>query len=72
MKCCFIQEICQHYLTGDNKPNNHDVRNKYPCKRWLAMDCEKMPLLAELGEYATGTVMMCDLAKIKRIREAMK
>ena len=64
---CLYQEVCRHYKTGDNKPKNHDVRNKYPCKQWLAMDCEKMWLLVELQEFATGEIVSCEVAKVRRL-----
>ncbi len=70
-KLCSQQEFCHHYKTGDNKPHNHDIRNKYPCLHWLALDCEKMLLLAELQGWTTGEIMSCDISKITRIKREL-
>ena len=35
MKLCPVQEACVHYKTGTNRPNNHDVRNKYTCSKYV-------------------------------------
>ncbi len=72
MNLCFCQEFCLKYETGDTKPKNHDVRNKWPCKRWLAMDCEKIWILGELQEFTTGKVFACETDKIKKIKERIK
>ena len=37
MKLCPCQEDCVHYDSGDNKPKNHDVRNKYVCMKYVKM-----------------------------------
>ena len=63
---CHLQEICQHFITSDNKPKNHDVRSKYPCQRWLAMDCEKMMIVLELEKFTTGKVTSCNIEDVKR------
>ncbi|KKN74991.1 hypothetical protein LCGC14_0384930 [marine sediment metagenome] len=34
-KLCPVQEACIHYKSGSNRPNNHDVRNKYVCSRYV-------------------------------------
>ena len=34
-KLCLVQEACIHYKSGSNRPNNHDVRNKYACSRYV-------------------------------------
>jgi len=69
---CHLQEICQHFITSDNKPKNHDVRSKFPCQHWLAMDCEKMMLLIELNTFATGEIVSCNIEKIRRIKKELK
>ena len=69
---CPMQEICQHYTTGDNKPKNNDVRHKISCYKWITMECEKIGILAELQEYATGEVMACNLEKIRKIKRGLK
>jgi len=71
MQFCFCQELCSHYNVGDNKPPNHDVRTKYPCRHWLAMDCEKIFALAELQEYCTGQPMACKIDKIHRLKKEL-
>ncbi len=69
-KLCLYQEVCQHYKTGDSKPNNHHVRATIPCKYWLAMDCGKIGELSVLQEFTTGDVMACNIEKRKRLRRA--
>ena len=34
-KLCPAQDVCCHYKTGSNRPNNHDVRNKYVCSKYV-------------------------------------
>ncbi len=68
MKTCRLQEDCPHFTTGDNKPRNHDVRHKHPCKQYLAMSC-RMPL--EIS-YFYGEEVACDLGKIARIKKGLK
>lgn len=38
---CPLSEVCPYYTSGDNKPPNHDVRSKTPCKLFLDMSCEE-------------------------------
>ena len=72
MKHCFVQDICQHYTTGDNKLKGHDTRHHLSCYKWITMECEKIGALAELQEYATGKVMACDIEKIRKIKRGLK
>lgn len=39
LKLCPVQEVCQFYRPWDNKPPNHDVRDKYICKKYIG-GCE--------------------------------
>jgi len=71
MKTCPIQELCNHYTNG-SKRRSHHIRLTDPCNHWLAMNCEKMAILAELTEYATGKVFACNISKIKRIKGDLK
>ena len=68
---CLVQEICRHYTNGINK-RGHYPRVTTPCTRWLLMDCEKIGELSILQEYATGEVMACEVAKIRRIKKELK
>lgn len=69
MKLCPMQESCQHFATGDNKPKNHDVRNKFPCQLWLSMRCSQMFALYDIIEYCYGVRLgACDIGKVKGIR----
>ncbi len=64
MKTCPIQDLCQHFGCGDNKPRNNDVRNKFPCVKFLDMSCaESIRIQIFLGE-----TLACNLEKIKRVR----
>lgn len=67
LKNCPIADICQMYDTGDNKPHNHDVRNKIPCKAFLDFSCI---LSITIQQEAMGLTIACDLDKIKRLRKA--
>jgi len=40
LKKCPVQDICIHYTTGDRKPPNHDIRDKYVCKAFKKDNCE--------------------------------
>ena len=66
MRNCPIQDLCQHFETGDNKPHNAHVRLIIPCTHWLAMACEKMQVLAELTQWATGEKFACNIKKVRR------
>ncbi len=70
-KLCIAQEICQHY-TDNSKSKVHHIRITNPCQHWVSMDCEKMLLLAELQEWTTGEVMVCNIEKGRRIRRVLK
>ena len=67
-KLCSQQELCRHY-TDSSKRKVHHIRITNPCKHWLALDCEKMLILAELQEFTTGEIMACEIAKINRIKK---
>ena len=66
-KLCSEQEFCRHYTDG-SKRRSHHIRIINPCNHWLAMDCEKMMLLAELQEFTTGEIIACDIAKVYRLK----
>jgi len=59
---CPVQECCIHYETGDNKPKNNDVRNKYRCRKYVR-GCE-MALYVET--QIMGLTVACDINKGKR------
>ncbi len=65
MPNCPIAEICCRYTSGNNKPPNHDVRTKTPCKSFLDMSCA---LSVEI-QLACGETLACDISKIKKIKE---
>jgi len=67
MFCCPVQDLCQHFSSGDNKPPNAHVRLTIPCVGWVTMNCKKMECLAELVEFSTGKVFACSIAKHKRL-----
>ena len=61
---CPIQEQCQNYKSGNNKPPNNDVRNKVPCRSFLDMSCQmSLDIQLYLGETLT-----CDIEMVKKIR----
>ena len=39
-RMCDLQHACVKYETGDNKPRNNDVRDKYPCKKFVQSNCK--------------------------------
>jgi len=57
---CPIQDICRHFSTGDRKPKNHDVRDKFPCTKFIDMSCE---LTVEIQTWAMGLVIACKVGK---------
>lgn len=64
---CDEQLTCVSYISGDSKPPNHDVRDKYTCKHWLLLDLKKcQKVRARYGEIA------CDIKKTKRIKDENK
>ena len=71
LRLCLVQDVCGHFATGDNRPHNHQVRVTIPCQRWMAMDCEKLPLLAELQEFTTGQIFACNIEKIRKIKREL-
>ena len=61
-RLCPAQDVCCHYKTGSNRPNNHDVRNKYVCQRYVKM-CEHAVY------YETeimGLTIACEIKKGKK------
>ncbi len=60
LKICPIQELCIMYKSGGRKPPNNDVRNKIPCKLFLAVSCE---LSIRIQQEAMGLAPSC---RIKR------
>ena len=69
---CPVQDVCIHYKITSRFPPNNDVRNKFPCYKWITMECSKMGALAELQEYATNEVMACNIEKIRKIKRGLK
>jgi len=69
MKSCPIQEVCRFYTSGDNKPPNNDVRQKFPCKKWLDLSCE---MGVKLQEFISGKPIACNLEDVKRKKEKIK
>ena len=61
-KQCPIQENCRQYETGDNKPTNHDVRNKHVCRKWLDMTCI---MGLELYKWFEGNYPACSIRSKK-------
>ena len=61
-RVCPIQENCRQYETGDNKPTNHDVRHKHPCRKWLDMTCV---MGLELYKHYFGNYPACSIRKKK-------
>ena len=58
IRSCPIQDICCHFATGDNKPHNHDVRDKFICTRFLDGSCE---LTVEIQTWAMGLTLSCKI-----------
>ncbi|KKN78492.1 hypothetical protein LCGC14_0350240 [marine sediment metagenome] len=66
---CPIQDICQNFITGDNKPPNNHVRTIVPCKSFLDMSCEEsVRIQAWLGG---GEGISCNIEKIGRIKKEL-
>lgn len=59
-KTCPIQEDCKWFTTGDNKPPNHDVRDKYLCILFKRGKC------AEQHDIQEGPA--CNIKKMNRLR----
>ncbi len=68
MKQCPLQELCRDFNTGNNKPPNHDIRNKEICKHWLDMSCSAIP---ELYKKIKGKAPSCEIDKVKRIKKGV-
>jgi len=68
MKTCPTQELCLHFESGDNKPKNHDVRNKFPCVKFLDMSCEESVRI----QLYLGETLACDINKISRIKRNLR
>ncbi len=58
-RLCPCQDACIHYKTGSNRPNNHDVRNKYVCSRYVKM-CE---MAVYYETEIMGLTIACDINK---------
>ena len=71
MKLCIAQEICRHYTNG-TKVKDHFVKVTDPCKRWLALTCEKANLLLELEGWITGKPVACNIDKRNRILKELR
>jgi len=63
-KVCYLSEVCPYYSSGDNKPSNHDVRNHFPCVKYLDNSCE-MDINVRLFFKEE---ILCDVNKIKKIK----
>lgn len=59
---CYVQEVCPHYTSGDNKPPNHHVRLTVPCQKYIAGEC---PMPMEIQFFFTGEGVACEIEKIK-------
>jgi hypothetical protein len=40
VKVCELQHACVKYKRSDNLPPNNDVRDKYPCQKFIDSNCE--------------------------------
>lgn len=67
MFLCPIQDLCLHYKSG-NKPPNHDVRSKVPCKSFLNMSCEESVRI----QIFLGETLACNIKKVRRIKKEVK
>ncbi len=64
MKLCPVQDVCVHFTTNDNKPKNHDVRNKYICTKYLEM-CE---LAVGYERDIMGKTIACKISKSRKTK----
>ena len=67
MPICPIQDVCNKYLSGDNKPPNHQVRLTVPCKDWLSMECEMGTRLQVWMNNGEG--IACSIAKHSKVKK---
>ena len=58
---CPCQEFCIHFTTGDSKPKNNDVRDKYICKKYLK-GCEHSLYVETM---IMGLVVACKIKEKK-------
>lgn len=67
LKLCPIQEECQFYESGDNKPPNHHVRKTVICPHWLKLDWEICQYMSYVAAVAIeGKDLACDINKVKK------
>lgn len=59
MRLCSCQENCIHYRSGNRKPPNNDVRNRYVCSRYVKM-CE---MAVYYETQIMGLTVACDMNK---------
>jgi len=57
MRLCYIQDVCPKYASRGAPPNN-DIRNKYPCDRFILTDCE---MYTGLHLWITGKGISCGI-----------
>jgi hypothetical protein len=69
---CPMQEVCQHFTTNDDKPTNHDVRNKFPCYHWLSYDCLKIQAIYDLIHFCTGQATACSIEKRDKVMQSVR
>jgi hypothetical protein len=69
MQQCPLAENCIDYTTGDNRPPNHDVRNKVICAKWLSMECSAIP---EIYMKLKGELPACNIEKMRRLKDETK
>ena len=67
MKICPIQYSCSGYGPVGREPPNNDIRDKYPCKGWLKIDCE---MGLRLYKHYTGKYPACKVNKDRKIKES--
>ncbi len=61
LKLCPCQDVCIHYESGDNKPKNNDVRNKFVCSKYLK-GCEYSMYVET---QIMGLTVSCEIDKRK-------
>ena len=63
-----MQDLCVDYTSGDNKPPNHDVRNKVPCSQFIALSCSALvEILPKVGESVA-----CNVEEVKTKKRGIK
>jgi len=55
--------FCKHYSSGDNKPPNNDVRDKFACIHYTSMKCPVIDAICKLEEYALDKPVACKIKK---------